>query len=605
MTPHHVVATAGHVDHGKSTLVRALTGQEPDRWAEERRRGLTIDLGFVWTDLPTAGTVAFVDVPGHHRFVDNALAGAGAVEDVLLVVAADDGWSAQTEEHVEIADLLGLRGIAVAITKVAVVDAARVADVTADVRARLAGTSLAGAPLVQVDGPAGVGVTDLVDVLDERLADAATTPLVGRARLWIDRAFTVRGTGTVVTGTLAGGPLRVGDEVAVHGTGRTSRVRGLQSLGSGVEAATGPARVAVALSDIGVDDLGRGDAVVSPPDRWLPTTRVDLTAQALPGRELDRVGDWVVHVGSARLPVEVVPIDGAVTTDGGPLRLEVPRPLPLLHGDRLVLRETGRRATMGGGRVLDPHPSARLPRGDERRAFVSRLARLATGDDVVAGLVAGGARPSARVAAALRNGATPTAATVVAGMVADADLVRDVVPAVLAAATTASPVTALVAAAEDVPLERSAVEAVIRGLVDDGRLRATPEGLVAADAADDVTAAHDERVAAFLAALDDAGLSPPAVDEVTAATGVTRAEVQQLEQRGEVVRAGKLLFHARRVEEAVAVVRRLGAGGPFTASQARAAWDTTRRSAIPLLELLDARRITTFDGQTRTLTPER
>ncbi|MGH3442978.1 MAG: GTP-binding protein, partial [Nitriliruptorales bacterium] len=243
-----VVATAGHVDHGKSTLLRALTGMEPDRWEEERRRGLTIDLGFVWTDLDTpAGplTVAFVDVPGHERFVANMLAGAGAAPLALFVVAADDGWAAHSREHLDILDLLGVPAAVVAITKLRIAGDERAREVATDVGRRLAGTSLDGAPIMIVDGVSGEGVDGLRDQLSARLAATPDAPDRDRPRLWVDRAFTISGAGTVVTGTLAGGALQVGQELALLPLGRTTRIRGMQALGKPAERVDPGARVAL------------------------------------------------------------------------------------------------------------------------------------------------------------------------------------------------------------------------------------------------------------------------------------------------------------------------------------------------------------------------
>ncbi|MDQ1727618.1 MAG: selenocysteine-specific elongation factor, partial [Frankiaceae bacterium] len=204
-----VVATAGHVDHGKSTLVRALTGMEPDRWAEERRRGMTIDLGFAWTTLATGRTVAFVDVPGHQRFLANMLAGAGPAPAVLFVVAADEGWSQQSADHLAALDALGVRHGLIAVTKC---DRADPAAAAARARAELAATSLGECPAVAVSGATGAGLDELRVALDELLASLDPPVSDGRVRFWIDRAFTIRGSGTVVTGTLTGGTLHAGDE---------------------------------------------------------------------------------------------------------------------------------------------------------------------------------------------------------------------------------------------------------------------------------------------------------------------------------------------------------------------------------------------------------
>ncbi|MDP9023067.1 MAG: selenocysteine-specific translation elongation factor, partial [Actinomycetota bacterium] len=337
----HVVATAGHVDHGKSTLLRALTTMEPDRWEEERRRGLTIDLGFVWTNLDVPDgdarlTVAFVDVPGHERFIANMLAGAGAVQLALFVVAADDGWSAQSQEHLDILDLLGVRAAVVAVTKADLAGDERAATVAADVGRRLAATSLAGAPVVVVDAITGRGVPELRATLARRLAQTPAAGDVGRPRLWVDRSFTITGAGTVATGTLVDGWLRVGQELILSPDGRTVRVRGLQSLGADVDAAAPGSRVAVNLSGVDREEVARGDALVGlttgdgrpAPARtvrgaWRATATLDAWVRALPGQEVGRTGAWHLHAGSAEVIATIHPLLHDPAVDGRPAHIRI------------------------------------------------------------------------------------------------------------------------------------------------------------------------------------------------------------------------------------------------------------------------------------------
>src|SRR4051794_16702765 len=243
----HVVATAGHVDHGKSALVRALTGMEPDRWAEERRRGMTIDLGFAWTRLPSGAEVAFVDVPGHERFVTNMLAGVGPVPAVMLVVAADEGWMPQTAEHVRALDQLGVGHGLLVVTKS---DLADPQPVLASTRSQLAGTTLADIEAVAVSAESGGGLDDLVAALDRLVAAVPEPSLEAPVRLWVDRAFTISGAGTVVTGTLGAGHLEVGQELVLSPAGTRVTVRGLQSLGKPQQRVDAVARVAVNLRGV-------------------------------------------------------------------------------------------------------------------------------------------------------------------------------------------------------------------------------------------------------------------------------------------------------------------------------------------------------------------
>ena len=251
----HVVATAGHVDHGKSTLVRALTGMEPDRWAEEKRRGMTIDLGFAWTTLPSGAELAFVDVPGHERFLPNMLAGVGPAPALMFVVAADEGWQAQSDEHLRIADAFGVRHAVVAVTKA---DRAGAAVVVDDVRRRFAGTALSDTPTVAVSASTGAGIDELRDALDAMVRSLPTPDIDAPVRMWVDRSFTIRGAGTVVTGTLPAGSLHDGLELELAPTGRKVVVRGLESLKRQEDKVVGVARVAVNLRGVDRDEVHRG-----------------------------------------------------------------------------------------------------------------------------------------------------------------------------------------------------------------------------------------------------------------------------------------------------------------------------------------------------------
>ncbi|MCV6971197.1 GTP-binding protein, partial [Mycobacterium bohemicum] len=335
-----VIATAGHVDHGKSTLVHRLTGMWPDRLAEEQRRGLTIDLGFAWTELD-GRQVAFVDVPGHPRFVANMLAGVGAVPAVLFVVAATEGWMPQSEEHLAALDALGVRHGLVVITKA---DLADPGPAVAQVSERFAATSLAGAPVA-------IG-TDVDRVRAELLSltDRLPAPDPGAdVRLWVDRSFTVRGAGTVVTGTLAAGTIRVGDEL--EHAGRRVTVRGLQSLGRDRAAVSATARVALNLRGVDRRDIGRGDAIRTP-GAWLDTAEVDVSLR--PADTLHR--SLVLHLGSAAVPVQVRQLGIAA-------RLRLAKPLPLRVGDVGLLRDPGEHRIAAGVEVLDVAPPALRRRG--------------------------------------------------------------------------------------------------------------------------------------------------------------------------------------------------------------------------------------------------
>ena len=364
-----MIATAGHVDHGKSTLVRALTGMEPDRWAEERRRGMTIDLGYAWTTLPSGEQIAFVDVPGHERFTTNMLAGVGPVPAVLLVIAADEGWAAQTDEHVRALDALGVRHGLVAVTRSDLADPSAAAEQARD---RLAATTLAGIPAVSVSGSTGAGLQVLRAALDALVSELPPADSEARIRLWVDRSFTVRGSGTVVTGTLAAGTLRRGDLLELGDA--TVSVRALQRLGQPAEIVTAPARVAVNLRAIRHEDIRRGDALLTP-GAWRPTSVVDARADGgcLPGHV-------VLHIGSVAVPATVRRLDSASQAHSSVVRLTLGAPTPLQVGDRVLLRDPGRHQILGGATVLDPAPPPLRRRGAARARAASLAADQGTPD---------------------------------------------------------------------------------------------------------------------------------------------------------------------------------------------------------------------------------
>lgn len=620
-----VVGTAGHVDHGKSTLVRAVTGMEPDRWEEERRRGLTIDLGFVWTELDPEGgppvTVAFVDVPGHERFVGNMVAGAGAVPAALLVVAADDGWSAQTQEHVDILDLLGVPAVLTAVTKTDVAGRARTEEVVTDVERRLGSTSLAAAPVVAVDSVSGVGLGDLRTELARRLRELPEPADLGRPRLWIDRVFTIAGAGTIVTGTLAGGGLALGETVVLAPNRRVARIRGLQSLGEVVDRIGPGARVAVNLAGVSLDEVARGHvllgldgAATSPPaSAWILTDEFDVSLRALPGHTLGRRGAWHLHVGTAETRVDIRPLLGTPIEDAGHARLRTEVPLPLVTGDHLVLRDAGRRATAGGGTVLDPDPPAvrgevgRLQRDDD-------LDRIAAADGPhgrLAALVE--AAPHVRERAeALAAAGLPASAALPAGLVevgpyliAD-DAEGRWTAAVLDRARERSTAgrggsrRELVAAARAAGCPDEIATALVERLAADGALHRTGSIYVPAERSEAIAAERARREADLIAELSARPFTPPDLDEVRHEVGMTHEEVNELVGRGEIVLCGGIAFSREAITRAVAVLQGIGTES-FTTAAARQALGTSRRYAIPLLEYLDARGVTEFDGTTRRL----
>ncbi|CCH18769.1 selenocysteine-specific translation elongation factor [Micromonospora lupini] len=567
-----VVATAGHVDHGKSTLVRALTGMEPDRWAEERRRGMTIDLGFAWTTLPSGATIAFVDVPGHERFVPNMLAGVGPVPAAMLVVAADEGWMPQSAEHLAALDALGVGHGLLVVTRADLADPAPAAE---RARAEIAASSLGAVETVAVSGLTGAGLPELRAALD-RLAARLPAPTVDDpVRLWVDRSFTVRGSGTVVTGTLGAGRLRVGDVLELAGAEETVRVRGLHCMGEARPEVAAVARVAVNLRGTPRDRLGRGDALLTP-GRFHRTDVIDVRLTGDPA--VDLPATLTLHVGSAAVPVRVRPL-GADT-----VRLRLARPLPLLVGDRALLRDPGRHHVTGGVRVLDVAPPP-LSRRGAAAARATVLADLDGRPDLAGELRR---RRLVRVGALRRMG-VPVQATPVAGdWLADPahwqrlgeQLTEEV--GRYAREHPLEPGMPVDALRQRLALpDRALVEALIRPplRVHGGRI-----GTPAVDTLPEPVARAVQRVRAEYA---DRPFRAPEADRLVD-LGLGPREI------GAAVRAGALLRLADTVvllpdalDAAVTVLA--GLPQPFTLSAARQALDTTRRVAVPLLELLDRR----------------
>jgi selenocysteine-specific elongation factor len=355
----YVIGTAGHVDHGKSTLVKALTGIDPDRLQEEKAREMTIDLGFAWLTLPSGKEVSVVDVPGHERFIKNMLAGVGGLDAALLVIAADEGTMPQTEEHLDILHLLGVdRGIVV-LTKVDLVDEEWVSLVAEEVRERLKGTTLHDAAIVTVSARTGAGLDKLLMEIDSLLENTATRADRGQPRLPVDRAFTMSGFGTVVTGTLVDGTLAVGQEVEIVPPGSRSRVRGLQSHKHKVNTIGPGNRVAVNLVGLEVDQLERG-MVLTSPGRLRPTKRLDVHLSLLPNAPapVEQNDSLDFFTGSAETPAQITLLDTERLEPGRTAwaQLRLRDEVAVAKGDRYIVRRPSPSLTIGGGQVIDPHP---------------------------------------------------------------------------------------------------------------------------------------------------------------------------------------------------------------------------------------------------------
>jgi selenocysteine-specific elongation factor len=376
-----VIGTAGHVDHGKSTLVHALTGIDPDRLKEEKEREMTIDLGFAWLALPSGERVGIVDVPGHKDFIKNMLAGVGGIDAALFVVAADEGVMPQTREHLAILDLLQVPGGVVALTKMDMAEDEDWIDlVEADLLEVLEGTVLDGAPVVRCSARTGEGLEQLLSELDDYLATSAPRRNVGKPRLPVDRVFTVAGFGTVVTGTLSDGTLATGQEVEILPSGITARIRGLQTHKQKIDQAVPGSRVAVNLTGVSKDQVFRGDVVTTP--GWLqPTLLVDCYLRYLPDAPLPLKHNTRVDFfsGAAETYARVRLLGTRVLAPGeeGWVQLRLEKPVALTKGDRFILRQPSPSVTIGGGRVVNPFPGRRHRRF--RADVIERLETLAHG----------------------------------------------------------------------------------------------------------------------------------------------------------------------------------------------------------------------------------
>jgi selenocysteine-specific elongation factor len=375
----YVIGTAGHVDHGKSTLVEKLTGIDPDRLREEKERGMTIDLGFAWLPLPDGNEVSIIDVPGHERFVNNMLAGVGGIDLALLVVAADESVMPQTREHLAILDLLQVKRGLVAVTKSDLVEEDWLDLVSAEVEDLIEGTTLEGSPVMAVSGATGEGLPELITAIQQRLDEGEPRKDLGRPRLPIDRAFTISGFGTVVTGTLMDGVLEVGQEVALEPTGRKSRVRGLQSHKNKLDRALPGTRVAANLAGIAHEDVARGEVLTT--SGWLESsTAIDVQLKVLVDapRPVRHNMFATVHVGSSETVarVRLLERDLAYPGDTTWAQLKLERPGAIVKGDFFVIRSNN--ATLGGGHVVEPH--ARRHRRNHR-PILDRLEVMSQGTD--------------------------------------------------------------------------------------------------------------------------------------------------------------------------------------------------------------------------------
>ncbi|HEV8317704.1 MAG TPA: selenocysteine-specific translation elongation factor [Vicinamibacterales bacterium] len=626
MTSHAIVGTAGHIDHGKSSLVLALTGTDPDRLKEEKARGITIELGFAHT-IERGITLSFVDVPGHERFVKNMLAGVGGIDLVMLVVAADESVMPQTREHFEICRLLGIPAGCVVLTKSDLVDADTIELVRLEVRDLVAGSFLEGAPMLAMSSRTGEGLPELRSTLAQLAAQARSRHLDGAPRLPIDRVFSMRGFGTVITGTLVSGRIRIEDELLLQPSEQVVKVRGLQVHARPREEARAGERAAVNVGGVEVSQVARGETLTAP-GALSVTTRLDAWLELLPeAKPLAHAARVRFHQGAAELLGRVAVSGGAEIQpgDSGAIRIRLEKPAVLTRGDRFILRAYSPATTIAGGVILDPAP----PRTGVRTvAGRARFTKLHTqGDEALVALVEESGVDGFAVAALATRAGVPidrieetVGRLVAAGRVIRAGQVL-VVPERIAALKRT-----LVAALgtyhqaqpllEGMPREEArerifahAPQAVFDLVL--GELVASRQ-IVARDRlalATHKLALSDEEARArdrIEQAYRESGLRPPDAASIAAQTGVkpnVAERVTMLLVRQKVlVRLDDLVFHLSALERLKTDVRGLRETGQSATIDVAAFKDRfgiTRKFAIPLLEYLDRERITRRVGETR------
>ncbi len=617
------VATAGHVDHGKSSLVRALTGIDPDRLAEEKRREMTIDLGFAWLTLPDVGSVGIVDVPGHRDFIDNMLAGIGGIDAVVLVIAADEGLMPQTREHLTIVDLLGISRGLVALTKVDLIeDLDWLALVEDEIAQTLGSTSLTGFPIIPVSAYSGAGLHEFRTALGGVLLQSPLPPQSGHPRLPIDRVFTLSGFGTVVTGTLRGGALQVGDEVELLPGGPLGRIRGLQSHKQPVTQAQAGARTAVNLAGVDHDQAARG-MVLTRRGQWQPTDMVDARVHVADSatRSLQHNMAVKAHWGSAvvNARVRLLDADEAIPGNDAWAQLVLESPLVLADGDRFILRIPSPELTIAGGTVIDARPARRWRRRDAR--VLVRLAMRA--ESSPAQQVARLAAPEPVTLPALRAAARAIPPDEFDQALADALTERLLIRLPDGSMLSTERLDSLRARAQSdlstfhkesplrlgMPREalRSrlgvrapALAAVINGwadvIVQADLVRLADHQLRFSSAQE---ASRDELIRQMRAAL----YTPPSFSEAVAVAGPD--VVQALIDTGEIVRVQADVILTREAYETLVAgtLALIDEHGSVSAGEVRDEFQTSRKYAIALLEHLDSRGITQRRGDARVRNP--
>ena len=619
----YVIGTAGHVDHGKSTLVKALTDIDPDRFPEEKAREMTIDLGFAWMNLPSGREVSIVDVPGHERFIKNMLAGVGAIDLALLIVAADESVMAQTLEHIAILNILQITRGLVVITKTDLVDEEMVELVKAEVEDAIEGTSFEGCPMVGVSAYSGDGMGDLKATMDSILDETEVRKDLGRPRLPIDRCFTISGFGTVVTGTLIDGTLTVGQEVELAGSGQKARVRGLQSHKTKVDSTDPGVRLAVNLSGLSKDEVERGEILTIP--GWLkPTYRLDARLRMVKNapNPLKHNQGVTFHLftSEASARVRLLDADRLAAGEEGWVQLLLSDPLPVVKGDFFVIRSAEN--TLGGGQIVDPNPRRRYKRFDD--SVIERMMTFdqGTGGDIIISVAEQWGpcdmttlsqrtnlpreEVSQRVSQLTEDGHIVTLGDF--GTDSDAvvysaqgwDILKSKVASALQLYHTQYPLRQGVPAQEirsRLDLSQPVYQRALVRLVDESIVVDERQSLRLPDHGITLTEKMEEEALAYLNSLQKDPYSP------SADAKVSQELLSVLINQGKVVRvADGVIFAASAYKEMTdRIVEHLKAQGSITVADARTMFDSSRKYILPLMEHLDQQQITRRNGDERVL----
>jgi selenocysteine-specific elongation factor len=628
-----VIGTAGHVDHGKSTLVKALTGIDPDRLAEEKARAMTIDLGFAWLTLPGGQSVSVVDVPGHERFIKNMLAGVGGIDAALLVIAADEGPMPQTVEHLAILDLLGVNRGVIVLTKADVVEGDWLDLVREEVRELVSTTALADAPLVAVSALNREGLPTLLETLEAVLASAPGTSSGTAPRLPIDRVFSVSGFGTVVTGTLSGGEINTGDELRLYPGDRRARVRGLQSHQEKVSRALPGRRTAVNLSGITTEEVRRGD-VLAPPGIMTPSQRLDVRLRLLPDAPiaLQQNDEVDFFSGAAELPARITLLDRERLDPGESawVQLRFRAPIAVLRQDRFIVRRPSPSETLGGGEIIDPNP----PRHRRfRPETIAALETLAAGapDEILLQALEQKPTEIKELATGAAGLSPQQVDEALAGLIAEGDVVilgrTDRSPGATDFAVASSLLESLARQIRDVLRSYHAAQPLRPGLareearrrlsitqarlfddliatlaaagelIDDGATLRLPQFRMTLDPAR--RAAADR----YLAAIRTQPYSPPGPHE----HGLDPETLAALEHLGELTKIADGVYFAPEAWDALVqgTLAFIDSNGSMTLSQFRDHFGTSRKYAQVALEYLDQLKYTRRVGDDRVRGPRR